>query len=95
VATYADMGIEVPIKAAKNQLSALVREAELGRTSVITRNGKPVADIVPHVAKKGGFDFEALKRWKKERGIDKLVTYVAPDFDDPLPDSFWFPEDED
>jgi prevent-host-death family protein len=95
VATYADMGIEVPIKAAKNQLSALVREAELGRTSVITRNGKPVADIVPHVAKKGGFDFEALKHWKKERGIDKLVTYVAPDFDDPLPDSFWFPKDED
>jgi prevent-host-death family protein len=89
------MGIEIPIKSAKNQLSALVRDAEQGRTSVITRNGKPVADIVPHVVKKkGGFDFEALKRWKKERGIEKLVTYVAPDFDDPLPDSFWFPEDD-
>lgn len=22
------------------------------------------------------------------------ITYIAPDFDDPLPDSFWFPDDE-
>jgi prevent-host-death family protein len=85
------MGIEVPIKAAKNQLSALVREAELGRTSVITRNGKPVADIVPHVDMKGGVNFDAIRRWRAEHG--PLVGYVAPDFDDPFPDDFWFPDD--
>jgi prevent-host-death family protein len=37
---------------AKTKLSALVVEvAENGETYVICRNGKPVADLVPHVKK--------------------------------------------
>lgn len=86
------MGYEVPIKEAKNRLSELVRAAESGQTAIITRNGKPVADIVPHIEKKGGVDFEAIARWREENG-GPLVVYVAPDFDDPLPDEFWFPDD--
>jgi prevent-host-death family protein len=77
----------VSIKEAKNRLTELARLAEKGETVVITRNGKPVADLVPH-KKKGGLDFEALERFKKERGIDKIVTHVSPDFDDPLPEDF-------
>ena len=82
------MGYEISIKAAKDRLSELVRNAEQGQVAVITRNGKPVADIVPHAEAKGGFNFAALKQWEKENG-GPLVTYVAPDFDDPLPDDFW------
>ncbi len=78
------MGIEIPIKAAKNQLSALVREAERGRTSVITRNGKPVADIVPHIERKGGFDRAALQRWKAERGYAHVAGPAVGNFDDPF-----------
>lgn len=78
----------VAIKDAKNRLSELVREAEAGETIVLTRNGVPVADIAPHTPKKGGLDFEKLERTKKELGIDKVFTYVAPDFDDPLPEDF-------
>ena len=77
------MGIEVPIKIAKDRLSELVRDAELGRTSVITRNGKPVADIVPHQPKKG-FDRAALERWKVERGYLRLAGPPVGNFDDPL-----------
>lgn len=77
----------VSIKDAKNRLTELARLAEKGETVVITRNGKPVADLVPH-KKKGGLDFEALERFKKERGIDKIVTHVSSDFDEPLPEDF-------
>jgi prevent-host-death family protein len=77
----------VSIKDAKNRLTELARLAERGETVVITRNGEPVADLVPH-KKKGGLKFEAIERFKKERGIKKIVTYVSPDFDDPLPEDF-------
>ena len=40
------------IHEAKTKLSAvLVEVAEKGETYVICRNGKPVADLVPHVKK--------------------------------------------
>ena len=77
----------VSIKQAKDTLPALVREVESGARIVITRNGKPVAEVVP-LEKRRGTDWEALERWKKKRGVDQLVTYVAPDFDDPLPEDF-------
>lgn len=78
----------VSIREAKDRLPAIVREAEGGERIVITRNGKPVADVVPHQKKKGGLDFEALERWKKERGITRIVGDIPEDFDDPLPEDF-------
>ena len=78
---------QVSIKEAKDRLPALVREAESGTRIVITRNGKPVADLVPH-RERTGLNWEAIEEWKKERGVDSLVAYIAPDFDDPLPEDF-------
>ena len=78
----------VSIREAKDRLPAIVREAGGGERIVITRNGKPVADVVPHQKKKGGLDFEALERWKKERGITRIVGDIPEDFDDPLPEDF-------
>ena len=72
---------------AKNRLTELARKVEAGETVTVTRNGRPVFDLVPHF-KKGGIDMEAGERWKKERGYDKLFTYIAPDFDEPLPEDF-------
>ena len=77
----------VSIKQAKDTLPALVREVEGGARIVITRNGKAVADVVPHT-RRSGTNWEALERWKKERGVDRLITYIAPDFDDALPEDF-------
>jgi prevent-host-death family protein len=78
----------ISIKTAKDRLPAIVREAESGARIVITRNGKPVADLVPHEEGKGGLDFEALERWKTERGYARLVGPIPYDFDDPLPEDF-------
>lgn len=81
------MNMHVSIKDAKDRLSELVRSAERGETAVITRNGQPVADLVPH-KQRGGLDYDALERWKKARGLTRLVGRVADDFDAPLPEDF-------
>ncbi len=77
----------ISVKDAKNQLSELLHRAEAGEKVILTRHGKPVVELVPHSGK-GGIDFEAGKRWMEEHGIEKVVSYISPDFDDPLPEDF-------
>lgn len=75
------------IKQAKDRLPALVREVEAGERVTITRNGKPVADLVPH-RRQGGLDFSVIEKWKKEHGVDQIFGPIPDDFDDPLPEDF-------
>lgn len=77
----------VTIEEAEARLTELVSRVEQGETIVVTRDGKPVLDLVPH-KRKGGLDLEGGRRFLRERGIDKLFPYIAPDFDDPLPEDF-------
>lgn len=84
---YSSLKKHVSIKEAKDTLPALVRAVEAGEQIVITRNGKPVAEMVRH-KKKGGLDFDALRRWKEERGIPRIVAEIPADFDDSLPEDF-------
>ena len=77
----------VSIKDANSRLAELVREAENGEPVTITRNGQPVVDLVPHKKKKG-IDWEAGERFLREHGATEFFSYVAPDFDDPLPEDF-------
>ena len=60
---------------------------EQGETVVVTEDGKPVLDLVPH-KKKGGLNFQAIDEFKKKHGITEIFPYIAPDFDDPLPEDF-------
>ncbi len=80
--------MNISIKEANNKLSELVRRAEAGETVVITRDGKPVADVVAHKERKGGINWDALDAYKKKHGITKFVEYIPEDFDDPLPEDF-------
>jgi prevent-host-death family protein len=78
----------VSIKDAKNRLTEIARQVEAtGETITITRNGKPILDLVPH-RRKGGVNFEAGKEFLRQRGIDKFFEHVAADFDEPLPEDF-------
>jgi prevent-host-death family protein len=77
----------VNTKEAKNRFNELVRKAEKGEITTITRNGEPVADIVPHKKKKGGTDWEAGYRFMRENGI-VFSGELPPDWDDPLPEDF-------
>jgi prevent-host-death family protein len=77
----------VSIREAKNRLTALAREVERGETIVVTRNGRPVFDLVPHRAR-GGLRLEAIDEFKAEHGLKEIVSFIADDFDDPLPEDF-------
>jgi len=59
---------------AKTRLSEIVRDAERGDPTIILRNGRPVAQIVP-IPQPG----------KREFGFDDGLGYIADDFDAPLP----------
>jgi prevent-host-death family protein len=77
----------VSMKEAKNRLTELARRVEAGERVTITRNGKPVLDLVPH-AVQGGINLEAGRRYLRERGVTSFFNSVSPDFDDPLPEDF-------
>ncbi len=77
----------VSIKDAKNRLTELARAVEKGETITVTRNGRPVFDLVPH-KKKSGINWEAGEKYLRERGVTKLFSHIAPGFDDPLPEDF-------
>jgi len=42
------MNVEVASRELRNDTAGLLRRVESGETIVITRRGKPVADLVPH-----------------------------------------------
>ena len=80
--------MNISIKDAKNKLSEILRRVEAGESVVVTRNGRPIADVVPHVPKKGGINWEALREYKRKHGIDRVVDHIPEDFNDPLPEDF-------
>jgi prevent-host-death family protein len=77
----------VSIEDAKNRLTELARLVEKGETVVVTRNGKPVFDLVPHQPRKG-LRLEAIEEFKRKHGVKEIFGYVAEDFDEPLPEDF-------
>lgn len=77
----------VSIEDAGSRFDELAHRVEQGETVVVTRDGEPVFDLVPHKPK-GGLKLEALAEYKRKHGIDRIVEYVSGDFDDPLPEDF-------
>ncbi len=91
---------EVPVKEAKAKLTELLRAAEAGERIVLTRHGKPVADLVPHAVKPAEKPMSFMERYeawhKAHPGPD--FGWIADDFDDQLPEDFLlqpFPDDFD
>lgn len=80
----------VSIEEAKDRLAELARLVEEGETVVVTRDGEPLLDLVPHQLKldapKGGLNFEALREYKRKHGIDRFFEDIPENFDDPLPE---------
>ena len=80
--------MQIGVKEAKNQFTEILRKVEAGEVVTITRDGTPVVDLVKHIPKKGGINWAGLAAYKKSKGIDKFVSWISPDFDDPLPEDF-------
>nr|WP_294513178.1 type II toxin-antitoxin system prevent-host-death family antitoxin [uncultured Rhodopila sp.] len=77
----------VSIRDAKNRLTELARQVEGGETIVVTRNGRPVFDLVPHRPRRG-LNLGAIDAFKKRHGVASIAPFIADDFDDPLPEDF-------
>jgi len=75
----------VSIRDAKNRLTELARRVEQGETIVVTRNGRPIIDLVPH-RPRAKLDLAAADRFRAKYDIEHLVPAIPDDFDDPLPE---------
>jgi prevent-host-death family protein len=71
---------QVTLAAAKARLSALLDEVESGRTIVITRRHRPVAEVRP-VRSAGS------RAGARPAGLCQGEFTVPDDFDEPLPDA--------
>lgn len=85
----------VSLQEATRDLEALADAVERGEVVTVTRDGKPVLDLVPHAGagegekqKKGGVDLSAGEAYLRSKGIERVFGYVAEDFDEPLPEDF-------
>jgi len=76
----------VSIREIQDHFDELVHQVEQGETVTVTRDGKPVFDLVPR--KKRGVDWEAGEAYLRSKGIVRTEGFVADDFDDPLPEDF-------
>jgi prevent-host-death family protein len=70
----------VNIHEAKTHLSRLLLDVENGREVTIARAGRPIARLVA-----------AEQPSKRELGLERGQIWIAPDFDDPMPDD-WLDE---
>lgn len=77
----------VSMREAKNRLTELARLVEAGERVTVTRHGKPAFDLVPH-ERKGGIDLAAGDAYLRSIGKERRQGWIAPDFDDPLPEDF-------
>ena len=71
---YTERVMDVSIVEAKNNLTKLIRAVEGGETVVITRNGKPVAQLAPPPPKRRKVVFGGMR--------DRIK--LLPGWDDPI-----------
>lgn len=76
--------MDVSLADAKNRLSELVRSVEGGEDVMITRNGKPVAQLVPPPSTRRRVRFGTMRgRIHAKPGWDKPITdeqFLSGDF---------------
>lgn len=73
--------MDVSVADAKNRLSELLRSVEAGEDVLITRNGKPVAQLVPPPRSRRKVHFGTMRGrihmkpgWDKPIDIDKFLS---------------------
>lgn len=86
--------MNITLEEAKAQLEALIDRSAAGEEVFITRDGRPVAQVVPALPalrppapSQAQANGAASPQEPRRAGWGKgIVTYVAPDFDEPLDD---------
>lgn len=76
----------VTAEEARERINDLLDLVKGGEEVLISEDDKVFARIAP---------VEKVVKKRRTPGLTPgVVRYIAPDFDEPLPDSFWFGEDE-
>jgi len=65
---------QIQFSTAKAQLSELIDAVERGETVVITRHGKPVADLKPHADSRREDALQAMREIEEMRKTAQQVT---------------------
>ena len=72
---------EVQASDAKARLAELLDEVERGATVVITRHGKPIADLTPHAdsrreaARRAIEEIKALRQHVKPATVEEILSW--------------------
>jgi prevent-host-death family protein len=74
--------MEMSIREAKARFSQAIAAALRGESVVITKFGKPVAQIGPPPSRQA-LDFAKADAFLKERGLDTIELHLPDNFDDP------------
>ncbi len=75
--------LTVDIQEVKENLDSLLAQVSEGTEFVLVKGDKPVARLLP---------LSTLP--PRVLGLDRGAITMREDFDDPLPDAFWFGKDE-
>jgi len=89
--------LRIDIREVEWRLEELLSQVALeGAEWIITQDGNPVARLMPYHRRAG---LHADESWRTEThssaprerraGLHKGAIQTTPDFDEPLPDSFW------
>jgi prevent-host-death family protein len=79
----------IPVEEIERDISGYLSQVEAGEKIVVTRAGKPIAEITPVIpAAKGNPDVEKAPAETGLRpiGLAEGLFVEAPDFDEPLPE---------
>ena len=74
--------MEFPIREAKSRLSELVAATRKGERVIITRHGRPTAELV-RCDRRGGIDFDKLEAARRRLGIEGDGEGWPAEFNDP------------
>ncbi len=72
----------IDVHEAQTRLPELVSSVETGAEIILTKDNTPVARLVPL----------AVAAMKRVAGLHAGVVWIGPDFNEPLPDTFWMGE---
>lgn len=75
--------MEMSIREAKARFSEAIAAVESGESVLVTKHGKPVAQISQPPAARRGIDWAAGDAYLKERGLDNIKVMLPDYFDDP------------
>lgn len=83
------MSVEVASRELRNDTAGLLRKVEAGERVVITRRGKPVADLVPHREEQARWPapdeaMEIVTKFAADRGLRNDLERLAGDTTDDL-----------